>query len=62
MADATQLQKLTLPSDQNSTGRTLGDDEIAALQDVIASGTLTSTKGSYVKKLEADFAKLIVWP
>ena len=59
MADATNTQLLTLPSDQNSTGRTLGDDEVAALQDVIASGTLTSTKGSYVKKLEADFAKLI---
>ena len=56
-ANATKL--LTLPSDQNSSGRTLGDDEIAALQDVIASGTLTSTKGSYVKKLEKDFAKLI---
>ena len=59
MADSTKTQLLTLPSDQNSTGRTLGDDEIAALQDVIASGTLTSTKGSYVKKLESEFAKLV---
>lgn len=50
---------LTLPSDQNSTGRTLGEDEIAALRDVIASGTLTSTKGNYVKKLEKEFARLV---
>jgi dTDP-4-amino-4,6-dideoxygalactose transaminase len=54
-----KTELLTLPFDQNATGRTLGDDEIEALKDVIASGTLTSTKGSYVKKLETDFAKLI---
>ncbi len=54
-----KTELLTLPFDQNATGRTLGDDEITALKDVIDSGTLTSTKGSYVKKLEADFAKLI---
>ncbi|MFK7821452.1 MAG: DegT/DnrJ/EryC1/StrS family aminotransferase [Planctomycetaceae bacterium] len=59
MAESRVTELLTLPFDQNSTGRTLGDDEVAALQDVIASGTLTSTKGSYVKKLETDFAKLV---
>ena len=46
-----KTELLTLPFDQNATGRTLGDDEITALKDVIDSGTLTSTKGSYVKKL-----------
>lgn len=59
MTKVNTSELLTLPFDQDATGRTLGDDEVAALQDVIASGTLTSTKGSYVKKLEADFAKLI---
>jgi dTDP-4-amino-4,6-dideoxygalactose transaminase len=59
MAESKITELLTLPFDQNSSGRTLGDDEVAALQDVIASGTLTSTKGSYVKKLEEGFAKLV---
>lgn len=49
-------KKLTLPSDQNSTGRTLGDEEIAFVTEAIRSGTLTSTKGEFVKKLERAFA------
>ncbi len=48
-----------LPSDQDASGRTLGAEEIEALREVIASGTLTSTKGSFVKALEADFAALL---
>lgn len=50
---------MILPSDQNSTGRTLGAEEMALLQKVIDSGTLTSTKGEFVKQLETDFAKLV---
>jgi len=50
---------VSLPSDQDATGRTLGEDEIAALHAVIDSGTLNSTKGSFVKQLETDFAKLV---
>lgn len=49
---------ISLPSDQDSTGRTLGDEEIALVSDAIRSGTLTSTKGSYVKRLETEFAAL----
>lgn len=48
---------MQLPSDQNSTGRTLGAEEIELLRQVIESGTLTSTKGTFVKQLEADFAR-----
>ena len=48
---------LTLPSDQDSTGRTLGDEEIAAVSEAIRSGTLTSTKGSFVRSLETRFAQ-----
>lgn len=48
---------MQLPSDQNSTGRTLGTEELDLLQQVIESGTLTSTKGTFVKMLEAEFAK-----
>ena len=48
---------ITLPSDQNSTGRTFDAEEIKLLTEAIESGTLTSTKGTFVKQLEAEFAK-----
>lgn len=48
---------LQLPSDQDASGRTLGTEEMAALQSAIASGTLTSTKGSFVRQLESRFAE-----
>src|SRR5205823_2400940 len=53
---------LPLPSDQDSTGRTLGDEEIDALVETIRSGTLTSTKGQMVKRLETGFAELLSVP
>ncbi len=42
----TELDTFTLPSDQDATGRSFGDDEMALLAEVIRSGTLTSTKGT----------------
>src|ERR1700679_1467775 len=50
---------MVLPSDQDSTGRTLGEEEIAALTACIRTGTLTSTKGDFVKTLEKKFAESI---
>ena len=50
---------LPLPSDQDASGRTLGDEEIAALTEVVRSGTLTSTKGVFVKRFESAFASLM---
>jgi len=47
---------LALPSDQDGSGRTLGAEEVALLTEAIASGTLTSTKGEFVKRLEGQFA------
>lgn len=47
---------LILPSDQEASGRTLGQEEMANLAEVIASGILTSTKGRFVKELEQQFA------
>ncbi|NND14200.1 MAG: DegT/DnrJ/EryC1/StrS aminotransferase family protein, partial [Acidimicrobiia bacterium] len=47
---------MQLPSDQAASGRTLGSEELANLTEVIESGTLTSTKGHFVKDLERDFA------
>lgn len=48
---------MQLPNDQNSSGRTLGAEEIALLTEAINSGTLTSTKGTFVKALEQEFAE-----
>jgi perosamine synthetase len=53
---------LQLPSDQDASGRSLGETELVALRAVIESGTLTSTKGTYVKGLEARFASLLGVP
>jgi dTDP-4-amino-4,6-dideoxygalactose transaminase len=50
---------LQLPSDQEASGRTLGAEEIQALADAINSGTLTSTKGRFVKAFETGFAESI---
>lgn len=49
---------LALPSDQDITGRDLGSEELALLAEVISSGTLTSTKGSFTRTLEQRFAAL----
>jgi perosamine synthetase len=54
-----QQELLTLPSDQDATGRTLGEQEIAFLSEVIRRGTLTSTKGEFVRAFEQKFAELL---
>jgi len=59
MVQTTFPEFLTLPSDQDASGRTLGTEEVALLSEVIQSGTLTSTKGSFVKKFETEFAETI---
>ncbi len=46
-----------LPSDQDASGRTLGQEEIDLVSAALRTGTLTSTKGAYVKQFEKDFAK-----
>ncbi|HJQ96024.1 MAG TPA: DegT/DnrJ/EryC1/StrS family aminotransferase [Acidimicrobiia bacterium] len=48
-----------LPSDQDASGRTLGDAELEALTEVIRSGTLISTKGEFVSRLEKEVASLL---
>lgn len=51
-----------IPSDQDSSGRTLDVEEIAAVSTAILSGTLTSTKGTFSKTLEKKFAAKIGVP
>ncbi len=46
-----------LPSDGDASGRTLGEDEIALVAAAIRSGTLTSTKGTFVTMFEQRFAQ-----
>jgi len=50
---------MALPNDQDHTGRDLGQAELDLLKEVIATGTLTSTKGTFTKRLEEAFAKKI---
>jgi perosamine synthetase len=50
---------LQLPSDQDISGRNLGQSELDNLAEVIASGTLTSSKGTFVKRLEKEFEDVL---
>jgi perosamine synthetase len=61
MAESKSVQEktMTLPSDQDASGRTLGEEEIAAVAEALRSGTLTSTKGKMVRSFEAEFAKKV---
>jgi len=56
---AEKIELIQLPSDQDSTGRDLGDDEMVKLAVAIESGTLTSTKGQFVNELESRFASYL---
>jgi cystathionine beta-lyase/cystathionine gamma-synthase len=58
-ATATQESEIILPSDQDASGRTLGAEELALLAKVIESGTLTSTKGTFVGAVERRFADML---
>ena len=53
------INQTTLPSDQESSGRTFDHTELETLRKVLDSGTLTSTKGEQVKNLEKRFAEMI---
>jgi perosamine synthetase len=58
IVDITQ-PSLTLPSDQDASGRNLGFQELALLRAAISSGTLTSTKGTFVRTLQERFAAML---
>ncbi len=59
MTEPFSLERRVLASDQDATGRTLGDEEIAAVTQAIRSGTLTSTKGAFVRAFESRFAEML---
>jgi perosamine synthetase len=52
----TPVTRVVLPSDQDATGRTLGEREIELCTAAIRTGTLTSTKGRFVGALQTQFA------
>jgi perosamine synthetase len=56
---ALQETLITLPSDQDATGRTFGAEEIELVAEALRSGTLTTTKGKFGKQLEKEFAAKI---
>jgi polysaccharide deacetylase family protein (PEP-CTERM system associated) len=47
---------IQLPSDQNASGRTFGAEELENVAAALRSGTLTSTKGTFVSQFEQNFA------
>jgi acyl-CoA ligase (AMP-forming) (exosortase A-associated) len=47
---------MRLPSDQDASGRSFGQDELDAVAEVLASGTLTATKGAFTKRFETVVA------
>lgn len=54
--------KMVLPSEGDISGRSFGEEELAYLKKVIASGTLNCTKGTVVREFETKFAKSIEMP
>jgi len=50
------MKPLPLPSDGDISGRTFGAEELSYLETVLKSGTLTSTKGTFVKRFETAFS------
>src|SRR5262245_34767434 len=60
MSDVAICEKpLALPSDQDASGRTFGEEELALLGEAIRSGNLFSVKGTFVKTLENRFAGVL---
>jgi len=56
------LNPIMLPSDLDSSGRTLGDEEVALVTEAIRSGCLFTIRGPYGKKLVAGFAEMLGVP
>jgi dTDP-4-amino-4,6-dideoxygalactose transaminase len=54
----TPVKPIVLPSDQDASGRTLGDEEIKLIAEAVESGTLTCTKGQFSREFEKQFAVL----
>lgn len=60
--ESNRTRPIPLPSDQDASGRTLGVEELGLLEEVLRSGILTSTKGTFVKRFEERFAEMLAVP
>ncbi len=49
----------SLPSDQDATGRSFDEVELELVSEVLRTGTLTSTKGTFVRRFEEAAAELL---
>ncbi len=59
MTLAPPTSTVQLPNDQEASGRSFDDDELALVAEVLRSGTLTSTKGTMVARFERAVAELV---
>ena len=57
MTELAKIETMQLPNDQNSSGRTFGEEELNAVREVLEAGTLITTKGEFGKKFEKEFAE-----
>jgi dTDP-4-amino-4,6-dideoxygalactose transaminase len=48
-----------LPSDQDASGRSFGEEELDLVRQVLASGTLTATKGRMARDFAEEFAAIL---
>ena len=53
----TEVSPGTLPTEANATGRTFDDSELRLLNAALRSGTLNSTRGTFVSRFESEFAE-----
>ena len=59
MTVAPPAATVTLPNDQEASGRSFDDAELQLVAEALRSGTLTSTKGTMVARFEKAVAELI---
>lgn len=59
VAGRTDGKPMQLPDDQSATGRSFDETELRLVEEVLRSGTLTSTKGTMVARFEAAVAELL---
>lgn len=57
ITDAAPAESDVLPTEANASGRTFDDGEVRLLQAAVRSGTLNSTRGTFVTRFEQEFAE-----
>jgi perosamine synthetase len=55
----TPVRTAPMPTTDDASGRTFGDEELALLEQVVRSGSLNRNQGGMVKELEQEFARWV---